>query len=281
MILTLHIAFLILSQIDASQSSPNFSHISMPIIGRVTSTNPLELGLLRVQVRDVVNQRVVYSAPLNMSGNFSVPSLPASFYELRILGQADELLYTEDFHAGNVSSFNISLKSPVRRTPDATVSAQRLLHKTPKKAAKEMDAAAKALDNKQRPKAIEHLEKALAEDPDNFDILANLGALNMQEHNFDKSVSYLERAALIDPADSVNNVNLSAYYAQIGNFQKAEALATAGLKTNPNSVRGRYMLAVSLVQQNKQLDTAKSYLNQIQKSFAPARNLLNAMTPID
>jgi tetratricopeptide (TPR) repeat protein len=252
---------------------------SFPITGKVNSTDKLELSLLRVQLVDQASRRVLVDTPLGLNGDFQLPPLATGFYEFRVVGQADEVRYRQDIHAGTTQSLNVFLPSRQPRNAGNAVSALRLMHETPKKAAKEMEAASKALRKQERPKAIEHLEKAAALDPENFDVASNLGALYMQENQPQGALAHLKRAYKIDPSDTVNNVNLSAYYANEGDFQKAEEYAVAGLKTDPNSVRGRYMLAVSLVRQGKDVNNARTQLNQIQNVFAPARNLLMTLTP--
>lgn len=153
------------------------------------------------------------------------------------------------------------------------------MHQTPKAAARELEAATKAFQKGNRTKAIEHLEKAAMLDPENFEAESNLGALYLQEHQTQKAYEWLAKAHRIDPGDSVNNINLSAYYANEGQFAKAEEHALNGLKQDPNSVRGRYMLAVALVRQGKNVDNARTHLNDIQNQFSPAKSLLQSLMP--
>lgn len=269
-----------LFQVAAAQLDFNtHSSSTLPIPGRVNSPEKRELGLLRVQLIDHGSRRTLVDMPLGINGDFQLPAMPSGFYEFRIVGQADDVRYAQDIHVGTISSLSIYLPSRTGQNNGNAISALRLMHETPRKAAKELEAASKALRKQDRAKAIEHLEKAAAIDPENFDVASNLGAIYMQQQQAAKAFLWMEKAYRIDPNDSVNNINLSAYYANEGKYQKAEEYAAAGLRADPQSVRGRFMLAVSLVRQGKNVDNARTHLNQIQNQFAPARSLLLTLRP--
>lgn len=255
------------------------SSMSLPISGQVTLPDPLMASLMRVQVVDLGNGRVVVDQPLGVRGAFQLPSLAMGFYELRILGGAGEVRHSQELHTSSGAFLQIHLGGLGAKDGRTSISALRLMHQTPKKAQKELKVAAKALQEKDRLKAIEHLEKAAVEDPESFEVVSNLGALYLQESKPDQAAPWLERAYRIDPNDSVNNVNLSAYYANRGDYVKAEEHAAAGVRMDPNSVRGRFMLAVALVRQGKDVEVARGHLNQIQNQFGPARSLLLSLKP--
>jgi len=257
------------------------SHASMdmPISGKVISDDRLELGLLRVQLIDIGSRRVVADAALSVGGGFQLPAQPIGFYEFRIVGQTGEPRYSLEIQTGSTSYLEIKLPHRNLNGQQATISAARLQHKTPKKAQKQIEAATKDFKKGDRLKAIDHLLIGDTYDPENFDILCNLGALYLKARDPEKAIPWLNKAWRIDPKDSPNNTNLSAYYAYKDDYAKAEEFAVASLKTNPNSTHARYMLAVSLLKQGKDMESARTHLNQIQGAFAPARNLLLSMKP--
>ncbi|MCX6611557.1 MAG: hypothetical protein NTW74_11990, partial [Acidobacteria bacterium] len=197
----------------------------------------------------------------------------------RIVGQAGESRYTLEIQSGSTSYLEIKLPQRNQAGQQATISASRLQHKTAKRAQKEIEAATREFKKGNRRQAIEHLLLGETFDPDNFDIVSNLGALYLKERDPEKALPWLNRAWHIDPNDAPNNTNLSAYYAYRDDYAKAEEFAVASLKTNPNSTHARYMLALSLLKQGKDTENARSHLNQIQGAFAPAKNLLLSMQP--
>lgn len=267
-------------QFDRSDMMNSRNAVALPIAGKVNAADELELSLLRVQVMDMGSRRILADMPLGIKGSFQLPPLPIGFYDLRIVGAAGEVKHTQELHTGSSGFVTINLRGP--KLPGAgggSISALRLMHDTPKRAKKEIDSASKEFKKGNRLLAIGHLEKAAAIDPENFDVASNLGALYLQESKPDLAGPWLEKAYRIDPADAVNNVNFSAFFANQGMYQKAEEHAAAGLKSDPGSVRGRFMLAVSLVGQGKDVENAKTHLGQIQNQYAPARNLLMTLMP--
>ncbi len=285
MIHTLWLPILLLStSVFAAQEldrmdHPSRSSIGLPISGRVISDDRLELSLLRVQLIDLSSRRIVSDSTLNVSGGFQLPAQPIGFYEFRIVGHAGQTLYMLEIQSATTSYLEIKLPKQNLTSQPATISAQRLKHKTPKKARQQIDLATKFYKQGDRPKAIEHLLAGAAIDLDNFDILSNLGALYLKNRDPDNAFPWLDKAWQIDPNDSPNNTNLSAYYAYKDDYPKAEEFAAASLRANPNSTHARYMLAVSLLKQGKNPESARTHLDQIQGSFAPAKNLLLSLQP--
>ncbi len=253
--------------------------IATPISGRVISDDRLELSMLRVQLIDIGSRRIVADSVLNAGGSFHLPGQPIGFYEFRIVGQTGEPRYTVEIHTGSTSHIEIKLPQRNLNGQQATVSASRLQHKTPRKAQKQIEAATKDFRKGNRLKAIEELLVGSTYDPDNFDVVSNLGALYLQEREPEKAIPWLNKAWRIDPNDSPNNTNLSVYYAYKDDFAKSEEFAVASLRSNPNSTQAHYMLAVSLLKQGKDTESARAHLDQIQSSFAPAKNLLLSMQP--
>lgn len=253
--------------------------LGYPVMGVVTNSDRLALSLLRVQMVEAGSSRVVCDQQIGIQGNFQLPALPIGFYELRIVGATGEIRYSQEIHNSSVGDLNIVLGEKKQTAGIKLISATRLEHKTTKRAKKEIVEATKAFQTGRRQEAIRHLEVAAADDPDSFDALSNLGALQLQEREADKAISWLERAYRIDPTDAANNTNLSAYHAFKDDYAKAQYFAEASLRSDPDSSRAHYMLAFSLVRQGKNMDSARHHLEQIQDLFGPARNLLLSLTP--
>jgi tetratricopeptide (TPR) repeat protein len=278
MIQTIWLTVLLLQELT-QQVHPSRSSNSAAITGKVISRDRLELGLLRAQLIEIGSQRVLAESMLNVAGGFQLPAPPNGIFEFRIIGQAGESRYSLEIQSATSSYLEIQLPERGLTTQSATISAQRLQHKTPRKAQQQIDAATRNFKKGNRLKAIEDLLLGSTFDPDNFDIASNIGALYLKERDPEKALPWLNKAWLIDPNDSPNNTNLSAYYAYQNDYAKAEEYAAASLRTNPTSTHARYMLAVSLLKQGKDTEGARSHLNQIQGAFSPAKALLLSMQP--
>lgn len=268
------------AQIASDQmESKSRGSLGYPVSGVVTSSDRLAISLLQVQMVEAGSSRVVCDQQIGIQGNFHLPAQPIGFYELRIVGATGEIRYSQEIHNSSASDLNIFLGEKKQTAGTRLISASRLEHKTRKRAKKEIAEATKAFQADRRQEAIRHLEAAAAEDPDSFDALSNLGALQLQEHEADKAITWLERAYRIDPTDAANNTNLSAYHAFKDDYAKAQYFAEASLRSDPDSSRAHYMLAFSLVRQGKNMDSARHHLEQIQDLFGPAPNLLLSFTP--
>lgn len=278
---TILISMLCLTIAMQAQLEPGHHRTNgIPISGAIVSgADFLELGMLKVQVVDIGSRRILSESQVGIKGSFQLAAVPTGFYELSVIGQAGDVRYSQEFQSGSIGFLQVALSTRPRQRAQNSISAIRLMHQTPKAATRELESATKALRKGNRLKAIEHLEKAAVIDAENFEVTSNLGALYLQEREPYKASEWLMKAHRIDPVDSVNNVNLSAYFANEGQFDKAEEHALNGLKQDPNSVRGRYMLAVALVRQGKNVDLAKTRLAEIENQFPPARNLLHSMMP--
>ena len=278
MIHTIWLTVLLLQELT-QQAHPSRSSNNAAITGKVISRDRLELGLLRAQLIEIGSQSVLAESMLNVAGGFQLPAPSNGIFEFRIIGQAGETRYSLEIQSATTSYLEIQLPERGLATQPATISAQRLQHKTPKKAQQQIDAATRNYKKGNRLKAIDDLLLGSTFDPDNFDITSNIGALYLKERDPEKALPWLNKAWLIDPNDSPNNTNLSAYYAYKDDYAKAEEYASASLRANPNSTHARYMLAVSLLKQGKDTEDARTHLNQIQSAFSPAKALLLSMQP--
>jgi tetratricopeptide (TPR) repeat protein len=268
------------AQIDeASRSKWIGAENGMPISGRVHSSDKLELSLLQIQLHDPATGRIIAASQIRTDGSFQFPIVPIGFYELRIVTPGSGIRLSKEIHTGSPAFLDLQLTEKISPATNKPISAARLAHTTPAKAQKQIQAATKAFEKGDRSKAIEYLLNAVAIDPQNFDAISNLGALQLQERQPDKALPWLLKAKDIDALDAANNLNLSAYYAFIDDYSKAESYAAASLRTDPNSAKAHYLLAFALVRQGKNLDYAKSHLSGIQNDFAPAKLLLNSLNP--
>ena len=268
------------AQIALEQMESNGSRsLGQPISGVVTGSDRLAVGLLRIQMLEAGSYRIVCDQQVGIPGNFHLPAQPLGFYELRVVGAAGEIRHSQDLHNSTGGDLTIVLGEKKQPGNNGLISAARLEHKTTKRAKKEVGEAMKAFRKGKRLEAIQHLEAAASGDPKCFDALTNLGALYLQEGEADKAIEWLKRAHRIDPGDAANNTNLSAYHAYKDDYEKSQRFAEASLRSDPSSVRAHYMLAFSLVQQGKNVDSARQHLERIQNVFGPARNLLLSLTP--
>lgn len=214
------------------------SDLSQPLQGKIFHDDRSELMLWRVQIVDLAGMKVIAEKNLAADGSFVMTPLPVGLFEFRLVGAGGDIRYSREIHTGQET--NIEVRMGYRS--GGILSASRLQHKTPKQARKALQAAQKAHQKRDWETSIGYLKEAGQLDPDNFDVAGNLGAILLQLKRDEEALPYLEKASRIDPTDSQNNLNLALYHARKGNYEVAEALARAGMRSEPNSQRGLLLM---------------------------------------
>ena len=93
---------------------------------------------------------------------------------------------------------------------------------------------------------INHLETLLADDPDNLDILVNLGNAYYDINEPQKSIEYYERALAIEPDAPHLLVDCGAMYRQLGQADKAIELFRKAIEIDPQLPQAYFNLGAVL-----------------------------------
>ncbi len=103
-------------------------------------------------------------------------------------------------------------------------------------------------------KALEMLTKAEALDPQNVDLLFDIGVRYYRMHNFDRAATYFGKVVERDStnADALYNLSLSLFNA--GDYDGAEAAALRLVKLDPNDADSWEQLAVVWAKSGKTRD---------------------------
>ena len=132
-----------------------------------------------------------------------------------------------------------------------TVSIHQLAHRVPKRAAKEFATAMKALEKADPLDAVVHLKEAISIDPEFVGAMNNLGATYVDMNMIDLAVDQFEKAIATDPHISWIYGNLAFTYIIKGDYQAGERAARQCLNVDPTSTRGKLVLGIALVMQNR------------------------------
>jgi tetratricopeptide (TPR) repeat protein len=251
---------------------------SFPISGLITGPSASDMAQLRVELVDPNSRIVRAESIVSASGLFSFGAMPSGAYELRVSSVLGGMLHTRDIHTNAHQQVQIVL-SPVTRPAVAPVSLRRLQHQVPKQARKKMEAAEKLFREGKKFEAYENVQAAVAIDPDYFEALSNLGALELIANEPAKASVHLAKALEIEPAASLVAANLSAAHLLLDHFAEAEAAARQSIRANPNFGRSRYLLAVSLLKQDRVTPEALNQLELARKDFPAAEDLLKIVRP--
>jgi tetratricopeptide (TPR) repeat protein len=251
---------------------------SFPISGLITGPSANEMGQLRAELVDLQSRAVRAESIVSANGIFSFGQVPSGAYELRITSLLGGLLHSREIHTSAHQQVQVTLAS-VTRPAVAPVSLRRLQHQVPKEARKKMEAAEKLFRDGKKYEAYEKVQAAVAIDPEYFEALSNLGALELFANEPAKASVHLAKALEIEPAASLVAANLSAAHLLLDHFAEAEAAARQSIRSNPNFGRSRYLLAVSLLKQDRVTPEALNQLELARKDFPAAEDLLKIVRP--
>lgn len=251
---------------------------TFPVTGMVTGPGKDDMSQLRVELIDINSRAVRAESIVSSSGIFSFGNVPSGAYELRVSNLLGGTLHSREIHTNAHQQILIPLTS-VRPPSVAAVSLRRLQHQVPKAARKLMEQAEKLFRDGKKFEAYEKLQAAVAIDPEFFEALANLGALDLVANEPAKAIDHLAKALAIEPAASLVAANLSAAHLLLNHLPEAEAAARQSIRGNPNFGRSRYLLAVCLLKQDRVTPEAFHQLEQASRDFPAAQDLLKLVRP--
>jgi cytochrome c-type biogenesis protein CcmH/NrfG len=199
--------------------------------------------------------------------------VPSGTYVVKVVDLYGNVLTREFVNVSGVSP-PVTLRLPERKQETAkaeTISIQRLAHQVPKAARKEFERAAKAARKNQADQCIAHLRKAVELDPEYFEAHVNLGVRLIRSGNAAGALTAFEQALRLDETHSILYSNTSTALLMLKRAGEAERAARRAVELDPLNARARYMLGVSLLEQNKQIAEAVSTLQSVCDAFPYAR----------
>ena len=146
---------------------------------------------------------------------------------------------------------------PAKHKPvTGTVSVARLVNAPPAKALKEMEKGAKAVEEGDREKAIEHYERALEIHPNYVEAHNNLGVQLIRTGRPERAISALEKAVELDPGSIEPHLNLSIALHGAGDLEAAAYQAELAVELDPRSPSANMGLGMVLAAQGRELEEA-------------------------
>lgn len=194
------------------------------------------------------------SAELMPTGSFEFFNVPAGSYELQVVDIYGNVLHQELVTVAPGTPFvavRLDVQEKVRVPKAGTVSLRRLQHKVPVKAVKELKEAEKLEKKGDNQAVLEHLEKAVAIDPECFECLNNLGARFLRAKQFDKAIEQFQKALKIDGNDVMVQSNAAMALLLSEKPVDAERAARRAVDIDGTSTKSRYLLALTLLAQDK------------------------------
>ncbi len=268
-----HVIFIFLLMASGLQGVQASDPTQM-IKGQVLQDGGIYPPGLTVVVRDLTSHGMATEATVMADGSFDLPALEPGKYEVTITNQRGEPLHREFLDIGQ-NDRPLMLRLPVLEQPapsaPGTISAKRLLHRIPSKAAKEYRASLKASEAGDTRKCMEHLQKAIEIDPDYMEARNNLGVRYMALEQYDKAVAQFQKTVALDPTTLKGQLNLSLALSLLQRYPEAEAAARQAVQLEPQFIPARYALGQILAVQDKNTPEAIEDLRMSIRQYPGAR----------
>lgn len=241
--------------------------------GTITGPSPEVLGQLRVELVELRSRQTRYESMVTKNGLFTLTQVPMGEYELRVVSLMGAVLYSQEIEASQ-PGHRVIVLAVENRGVAPMISLRRLEHKVPRAAMGKFNKAGKLHKKGKTEEALLLLKEALELDPDYYDALATYGAVHLLRQQYATAIEYLEKAYAMDPNDALVAANLATAHLLAKGFAEAEGIARATLRQHPGDARTRYLLAVSLLQQNRGHHEAEAHLAQAAKEIPEAQAVL-------
>jgi tetratricopeptide (TPR) repeat protein len=208
---------------------------------------------LVVEVSDLTGGASVWNGPVSAAGEFEVSGVSPGAYDIMVTGTAgavvaDQVVYLNSpFETIEIPLTNASSERPAT----GTISITELNHKVPGKAHREALLALKAWKNNDNENCIEHLQMAIAIDPEYLEARRNLGLVYLRLNQPEKVISAYEEVLRIDSRSADAYSYISVAQAQLNHVSEAEDAARRSLAIEAVNRRSRYMLGLLLAEQKK------------------------------
>src|SRR5204862_2338755 len=224
--------------------------VSGPLSGELQVDPSLNAAHFKIQIFDNSRREVIAEASPSSLGTFDIRSCPTGIFEVRVVTQDGTIVKSFGISLPMSTNLTINLQGPPAAI-GRPISISRMQHKVPKKAITEYRKAYAAIEKANFPEATTRLEAAIRLDPQFFEAANNLGALYLRERRLSEAFEMFSRAVSIDSADPAAEANLAFVLLRLNRFNEAEDATRASIRADALSARGRFLLAVSLLEQKK------------------------------
>jgi len=259
------------------RSTPAFGAATIEIRGQVVSSdNDLHFGDLIAELCDTGDMnRIADRTSVSGSGEFVFAFVREGMYKVRIALRNGVIVGEQIVNSPGVVRLEIRNPHQSNTLAGSAISLAELKHKVPGKALKEAKEANKALRKRDIPDLIEHLEKAVALDPEFIAARRNLANAFFSTKQYDRAIDAYRELVILDAHSEIGYLGLSAAYMSAYRVEEAEPIARKAVELDPSNELAHYLLGCSLVAQHKNNAEALSHLNKSFRSF-PASQLIAA-----
>jgi Tfp pilus assembly protein PilF len=218
------------------------------------------LGIELVGLDGAVKQKT----QILTNGNFEFTPAPAGNYQFRVTDVFGKVIYQQTKSLGGEDNFVFMvIPDPrMRQAAKDTVSLSALQHKTPRRAWDAFRAAQKANASGDTELSVQRLQDALVLDPDFPEAHSDLAAIYAKTNRLDEALQHAETAFKLNPQLPEAGCNFALLLVSLKRYPEAESTARRMLSGGYYVSVLHSVLAISLIEQRKDIDEAFGYLKQ-------------------
>jgi len=241
----------------------------------------LELIPLGAQAESGTKQKLLAAA----NGNFDFGKLVPGAYKLRVRDLSGNVLVERVRMVGANKSdpLLVFIPDPNWSVESAnSISLSSLQHKTPKRALQALQAAKTTLGSGDDQAAMKHLQEAVDLDPNFAEAHNDLAIIYARHGRLDQALEHAETAFQLNPRLSEAGCNAALLLMNLKRYPEAERAARGLLSDRYFSSLPHGVLAISLIEQRKDVDEALKHLNDAARAVPFFRLLVaNALSDIN
>ena len=198
------------------------------------------------------------------NGNFEFRPVPTGNYQFRVLDSSGNVILEQvKSVAGNSDFILLIVRDPKSQLASRnTVSLSALQHKTPKRALDAFRAAQKARSSGDTQIAVEHLLEAIVIDSEFAEAHSDLAAIYAGMGHVDEALEHARTAFSLNPQLSEAGCNFALLLISVKRYQEAEMEARHMLSGSSYQPLLHGVLAISLIEQRKNIDEGLESLGQ-------------------
>jgi tetratricopeptide (TPR) repeat protein len=218
------------------------------------------------------------SVSVNPDNTFEFRSVTPGMHELRVLGNAGQVLHEETVNIANpnqVISIRMVEPASANRATDGVISLQQLRHKVPPQARKAFDAGEQALAKGDLVQARSSFQEAVTIDPEFADAHNELGGAEAGLKHLPEAAEQFQKAIELVPEHPMALPNLSIVLAKMDRLKEAAQVARRALQITPTDGRLHYIVAANLLRENGTMQEVVSEFERAVGSV-PAAHLVLA-----
>ena len=240
----------------------------------------LELIPKSAQAESATKQKLLVPA----NGNFDFGKLAPGDYQLRVRDLSGHVLVERMQTVGTSKTQPILVfVADPNWTLEYTnsVSMSSLQHKTPKRALQALQTGKKTLDSGDEQATIKHLQEAVELDPDFAEAHGDLAIMYARQGRLDQALEHAQTAFQLNPRLSEAGCNVALLLMNLKRYPEAERVARGLVSDRYLSSLPHGVLAISLIEQRKDLEEALKHLNDAARAIPFFRLLVaNALNDI-